>query len=73
MDNKAGGLHTELMNKYEYMRCVNSEVFKQRLQWLSEGMLRNHIMCQGQCEPNLEEIRIYNEYRLARARIEQGL
>lgn len=65
-------LRKDLMRKYEYMRCGNLEEFKQRLQWLSEGMLRNHILAQGQHKPNQDEIELYNEYREAREKIQQG-
>lgn len=50
-----------LMRQYEFMNCANLLEFKQRLQWLSEGMLRNHIATKG-CEINHWEINLYNAY-----------
>lgn len=68
---KLTALRKELMNKYEYMRCGNLEEFKQRLQWLSEGMLKNHMLATGEYRPNMEEIELYSAYRKAREKIRQ--
>ena len=61
-------LRKELMNAYEYMKCANLEEFKQRLQWLSEGMLKNHITAVGHLV-NMQEIELYQEYREKREQI----
>ena len=48
------------------MRCGNRLEFKQRLQWLSEGMLRNHLEGIFPCTPDLLEIeryRLFSEQR----------
>lgn len=66
---KLNALRKELMKSYEYMRCSNLTEFKQRLQWLSEGMLKNHITGLGH-QPNMQEIELYNAYRENRARIQ---
>lgn len=68
---KLNALRKELMSKYEYMQCGNLEEFKQRLQWLSEGMLKNHLLATGSHTPNQKEIDLYNEYRDARTQIQQ--
>ena len=36
-------LEEELKKAVPLLRCGNRTEFKQRLQWLSEGMLRNHL------------------------------
>jgi hypothetical protein len=51
-----------LMAKYKYMICRNIEEFKQRLQWLSEGMLKNH-MTNGGHVIDTNEIELYKEYK----------
>lgn len=65
---KLAALRKELMNTYEYMKCANLEEFKQRLQWLSEGMLKNHITAEGHLV-NMKEIELYQEYREKREQI----
>ena len=50
------------------MKCANLEEFKQRLQWLSEGMLKNHITAAGHLI-NMKEIELYQEYREKREQI----
>ena len=65
---KLTALRKELMNAYEYMKCANLEEFKQRLQWLSEGMLKNHITTAGHLV-NVKEIELYQEYREKREQI----
>lgn len=68
--NKAlSALRKELMNSYEYMKCANLEEFKQRLQWLSEGMLKNHLTDGASHIINLKEIELYQEYREKREQI----
>jgi hypothetical protein len=65
-------LRKELMNSYEYMKCGNLEEFKQRLQWLSEGMLKNHMTGGKTTAINQKEIELYKEYRKKREQIQQG-
>ena len=50
------------------MNVPNLEEFKQRLQWLSEGMLKNHITASGHV-PNMEEVLLYQEYCKKREQI----
>ena len=59
---KLNALRKELMNSYEYMKCANLDEFKQRLQWLSEGMLKNHITGDTLYVVNMKEIELYQEY-----------
>ena len=70
---KLVALRKELMNAYEYMKCANLEEFKQRLLWLSEGMLKNHITHVVNYVINMEEIELYQEYREKREQIQRGL
>ena len=65
-------LRKQLMNEYPYMKCENLEEFKQRLQWLSEGMLKNHLTNDKNYIINQEEIALYQEYRKKREHIQQG-
>ena len=51
------------MVDYPYMKCGNKTEFYQRLQWLSEGMLKNHLCHVENCVFNKEEILLYNIYR----------
>ena len=37
--------------------------FQQRLQWLSEGMLANHLVHQDTRSPSPEEIAAYRQYK----------
>ena len=62
-------LRKELMNSYEYMKCANLQEFKQRLQWLSEGMLKNHMTGGKSYVVNMKEIELYQEYREKREEI----
>jgi hypothetical protein len=64
-------LKKELMEKYPLMRCGNSTEFNQRLQWLSEGMLQSHITHNenGYQGVNPDEISLYNEFCVKRAKI----
>jgi len=64
-------LRKELMNSYEYMKTPNLEEFKQRLQWLSEGMLKNHMMGNYYHTVNMKEIELYQEYREKREQIQR--
>ena len=65
-------LRKQLMNEYPYMKCGNLEEFKQRLQWLSEGMLKNHLTNDRDYKINEEEIALYQAYRKKREQIQQG-
>jgi hypothetical protein len=56
----------QLMKDYHYMKCGNKTEFLQRLQWLSEGMLKNHLYPKDDGSYftiNKEEILLYNIYR----------
>ena len=66
---KLVALRKELMNAYEYTKCANLEEFKQRLLWLSEGMLKNHITHVVNYVINMKEIELYQEYREKREQI----
>ena len=65
-------LRKQLMDEYPYMKCGNLEEFKQRLQWLSEGMLKNHLTSEKNYKINQEEIDLYQAYRKKREQIQQG-
>jgi hypothetical protein len=45
------------------LKCGNKTEFMQRLQWLSEGMLRNHLEHVIDYKPNEVEIQQYEAYR----------
>lgn len=64
-------LRKELIKNYEYMRCGNIVEFNQRLQWLSEGMLKNHITHVQSYVINMQEIELYQEYREKREKIQK--
>lgn len=53
----------ELMRINPLMKCGNKTEFSQRLQWLSEGMLRNHIEHIIYCKIDKAEIEQYTTYR----------
>jgi hypothetical protein len=53
----------QLMKDYPLMKCGNKTEFLQRLQWLSEGMLQNHLLHVIDYVVNKEEILLYNIYR----------
>lgn len=55
-------LRKELMDKYEPMRCGNVLEFNQRLQWLSEGMLKNQLHPSSNYTINQDEIKLYQEF-----------
>jgi hypothetical protein len=59
-------LQKQLMNQYPYMKCGNNVEFKQRLQWLSEGMLKNQIEGIIDYKIDQSEKDMYNEYCLKR-------
>jgi hypothetical protein len=52
-----------LIKAVPLMKCGNALEFKQRLQWLSEGMLRNHLESVGSYTINQEEIAVYRKYK----------
>ena len=54
-------LRKELMDSYGSMKCKNLTEFQQRLQWLSEGMLKNHMAGKSHVI-NKEEIELYQDY-----------
>ena len=62
-------LRKELMDSYEFMKCNNLTEFQQRLQWLSEGMLKNHITHNMNYVINIQEIELYQEYCKKRNKI----
>ena len=70
--SKLAQLNNELMNKYEFMRCANSLEFNQRLQWLSEGMLKNHLTSVICYSIDQNEVKLFNEYSYQRERIRNG-
>lgn len=55
-------LRKELMNQYEYMKCANLLEFNQRLQWLSEGMLKNQLTSVISYTIDQNEIKMYQEF-----------
>lgn len=53
----------ELVRAYPLMKCGNVSEFKQRLDWLSQGMLANHLYPEKfGWKPRQEEIDLYNKY-----------
>jgi hypothetical protein len=52
-----------LMEAYPLMKCANSFEFQHRLQWLSEGMLKNHMEQVVNYSFNTEEIELYRAYK----------
>lgn len=52
-----------LMAAVPYMRCANKLEFHQRLQWLSEGMLRNHMESVINYKIDLGEIEQYRLFK----------
>jgi hypothetical protein len=55
-------LRKELMEQYPYMKCGNVLEFNQRLQWLSEGMLKNQLHPSSNYTINQDEIKLYQEF-----------
>ena len=51
------------MEKVPLMKCANRMEFQQRLQWLSEGMLRNHVEHVVDYKIDHEEIEQYREFK----------
>ena len=54
---------SELTGAAPYMKCGNKLEFQQRLQWLSEGMLRNHMDSVRDYVPDQEEIKLYRQHK----------
>ena len=53
----------QLMRDVPYMECGNRLEFQQRLQWLSEGMLRNNIENLMHYVPDQTEIEQYRKFK----------
>lgn len=53
----------DLMKEIPLMKCGNMTEFYQRLQWLSEGMLRNHLMHIIHYKIDPIEIEQYKQYK----------
>lgn len=53
----------QLMRDVPYMACGNRLEFQQRLQWLSEGMLRNHMENITAYTINQSEITTYQKFK----------
>ena len=53
----------ELIAAAPLMKCGNVLEFKQRLQWLSEGMLANHLNSAINYTINSDEIKLYLKYK----------
>jgi len=56
----------QLMQEYPYMKCSNLLEFKQRLQWLSEGMLRNHMESVVHYQQDPYEVSLYKKFKGAK-------
>lgn len=54
---------TRLIEKFPLLKCGNRTEFKQRLQWLSEGMLRNHLHPVNGYKIDPAEIEAYRKYK----------
>ena len=54
----------KLLANVPLMKCGNAAEFRQRLQWLSEGMLANHLNSVLNYTISEEEIRMYRAYKL---------
>jgi hypothetical protein len=53
----------QLMEDIPLMRCGNRLEFQHRLQWLSEGMLRNHIEGVRNYTIDQQEIEQYHRFK----------
>jgi hypothetical protein len=51
-----------LLKAHPLLACGSTLEFKQRLQWLSEGMLRNHLQGVVDYKINQDEIAAYKNY-----------
>ena len=52
-----------IKSKQPLVNVPNNLEFKQRLQWLSEGMLANHLSSTVNCEIDEQEIADYLTYK----------
>lgn len=53
----------QLMVDVPLMKCGNRLEFRQRLQWLSEGMLRNHLEGVRNYTIDQQEIETYKRWK----------
>jgi hypothetical protein len=53
----------KLLAEMPLMKCSNKAEFRQRLQWLSEGMLQNRLEGVIHYTINKEEIAAYRRYK----------
>lgn len=56
-------LEKELVAEMPLMKCGNRIEFQQRLQWLSEGMLRNHLESITRYTVDKSEVEIYQRFK----------
>ena len=56
-------LERRLKAEHPLLKCGNRREFKQRLQWLSEGMLRNNLQHITHYQVDLQEIEAYRRYK----------
>lgn len=63
MKIKVADAEARLIEKMPLMKCGNRPEFRQRLQWLSEGMLRNHLEHVIHYTPDPTEIEAYLQYK----------
>lgn len=57
---------SELIAKYPLLKVPNNTEYKQRLQWLAEGMLYTHLTSPFVHKINEQEIADYLEFKRAR-------
>lgn len=60
---KTSELEHQLKAEYPLLKCGNRTEFKQRLQWLSEGMLRNHVEHITNYQIDQQEIEAYLRFK----------
>ena len=56
-------LKATLIRELPLLKCGNNLEFKQRLQWLSEGMLRNHLESISPYKQDQDEMTAYTLYK----------
>ena len=66
---KLNACETLLTVHVPLMRCGNRAEFTQRLQWLSEGMLRNHLYHVVDYRPDPIEMAQYRQYKEAQREV----
>lgn len=64
-------LEEALKREHPHLRCGNRTEFRQRLQWLSEGMLRNHIEHIRHYSVDLQEMEAYRRFKERRDELAQ--